>query len=172
VIRSAALLPALVLVLAVLALAACGGGSKPPSGEVAKGQGGTVKTAGTTWRGYRTANDPCGDNPAPHFEGFALSCGAVFELPGNRTWRLPDDLRGPDCPEGMFAPRSNFDWHFGYWTHNGEWIVWNGHVEGVWRGKTRDAFGDHQWLVNVVPWFHNWGPDPWKMRAFYFCRGR
>lgn len=163
---------ALPVVLAVAAVVGCGGGGASAP-DTSKGAPSKAKVAGTAWRGFRTPNDPCGENPAAHFEGQDyLSCSAVFEIPGHRTWRLPDDLRGPNCREGLFAPRSNFDWHFGYWTQNGEWIAWNGTVEPVWQGRTVDIFGEHQWLVNVVPWFHNWGPQPWKMRAFYYCRGR
>ena len=118
----------------------------------------------------RVPHDPCGTNEAAHITSGGLHCGRVFKIPGHRTWQLPSGDEPASCGrhdviDGAIDRRHHGGWTDGdwdYWTHNGEWILWNGFMS-VERGAEGQPIG-------LRPFFHNWGGNEWSIRVFFGCR--
>lgn len=125
----------------------------------------------------RVAHDPCGSNRESHVASHGLHCGAIFEIPGHRTWLLPIDAAPPDCPKGESIPfnGSHHTAHtlaWDYWTYHGEWVLWNGFYKIEHNGPVTDG-ANHvpgRFGPKIYPFLHNFGLHPWAVRVYWECK--
>jgi hypothetical protein len=117
----------------------------------------------------RVATDPCHGNPKAHVSPRGVHCGAIFEIPGHRTWEVPSADAAPSCESSTQEipgiPHPHLTVRFGdwdYWTQQGEWITWN-HLSSTVH------LGQHNQVINIRPHFHNWGSSSWPMRIYFRC---
>ena len=130
----------------------------------------------------RTADDPCGSNPHRHVAGGGLHCGAIFTVPGHRTWYTPGFNSGcldprcntgdapPICPSGQgirhFGSPAIGEWD--YWTKEGKWVVWDG---GAHESYYFTGPNDTQKVLDGLwPRFHNWWHEGWEVRVYFYCK--
>ena len=75
----------------------------------------------------------------------------------------------PNCPQGEQLRGKwgdhGYEAEWDYWTRNGQWITWTGHVGYRFRHPEVHGVGPD----NLLPSFHNSGTDGWTMRILFRC---
>lgn len=139
-----------------------------------------VVALGAPAAGARVAHDPCqeageflhgqpigglSDEELAARTDHYLVCGPRFHVPPGATHEV--NHHSHECRHGWkvggtkanIANRDHAHWD--YWTHNGEWMLWNGLGKWVWRGS---------YAVKLLPQMHNWNlAQSWEGRVFTTC---
>ena len=117
----------------------------------------------------RVAADPCGLRSDPHVTSSGLHCSAIFQIRAQRTSSVPEAGAAPNCPQGEQLRGKwgdhGYEAEWDYWTRNGQWITWTGHVGYRFRHPEVHGVGPD----NLLPSFHNSGTDGWTMRILFRC---